>query len=345
MSLAPLAYRIRKRLSFDSTFAKAAEETVIVAEAESGIRSRAAYLPGQLDRIKDVQPETTPQLEMERISAAPVYHAATTAYRLRNCVLIGGTLYCGRVAHQMLKDRPPFIGAVNAEIGHAALVGTPASDVYFGHFLRDDSATVLLAEDFAPAFRPTSRHHAGWSHPADYHAMMGIKLMDTGDARIRDAWVFQDIGMTRSRRRRFQTLRRRLHDLPAARKGHGVFLVRGSSGHQRILRNEDAIAEGLASRGFEIVNPELESAEQIVRKLSGARVTISVEGSGMAHAFLTLADDGALLTIQPPHRFNNIYKEFTDMMGMSYGFVVAEGDQHGFEADLDEILRTVDLLT
>ncbi|MTE00966.1 DUF563 domain-containing protein [Paracoccus sp. YIM 132242] len=345
MSLAPLAYRIRKRLSLDGTLARAARETVIVAEAESGIRSKAAYLPGQLDRVKDVQPETTHQLEMERISATPVHHAATMAYRLKNCALVGGTLYCGGVGHQMLKDRPPLVGAVDAEIGHAALVGTPVSDIYFGHFLCDDSATVLLAQNFAPAYRPASRHHAGWSHPADYHKMMGIKLTDTGNARIKDAWIFQDIGMTGNRRQRFRTLRQRLHDLPAAREGHGVFLVRGRSGHQRILRNENEIAEGLASRGFEIVDPERETAEEIVRKLSGARVAIGVEGSGMAHAFLTLADGGAMMTIQPPHRFNNIYKEFTDMMGMGYGFVVAEGDRHCFEADLDDLLRTVDLLT
>lgn len=344
MFLVPFTHRIRKRLSLDAPLSRSAKETVVVAEAESAVRTKAACLPDQIDRVKGVQKETTLQQELDRISATPVRHEATMAYRLGEAVLIGGALYAGRSCHQMLKDRPPLAAWVDARIDRAALVGTPSSDVFFGHFLRDDSATILLAQEFGQAFRPRSRHHAKWKHPADYFSMMGIGVTETGDARIGDAWVFSDIGMTRNRCARFRSLRQRLRARPVDRAGHGVFLVRGSSGHRRALRNEGAIAEGLAARGFEIVDPERETAETIVRKLSGARVVVGVEGSGMAHAFLNVADDGALLTIQPPCRFNNIYKEFTDMMGMGYGFVVAKGDQAEFEADLDEILRTVELL-
>lgn len=343
MSLAPLAHRIRKRLFLDRPLEMAAVETVIVSEAESAVRSKATHLPGQLDRVKGV--ETSLQLEMDRIAETPVHHAATTAYHLKNCVLVGGTLYCKGAHRQILKDRPPLVAPIATEIPQAALVGTPSSDIYFGHFLNDDSGTTLLAGEFAPAYRPISRHHAGWTHPADYYRMMGLTLTETGNARIKDAWVFRDVGMTQNRRQRFQTLRQRLREQPAARSGHGVFLVRGNSGKQRMLRNETAIAEGLAARGFEIVDPQRETTQEIVRKMSGAAVAVGVEGSGMAHAFMTLADGGAMLPIQPPFRFNNIYKEFSDMMGMGYGFVVAHGDEQGFEANLDEILRTVDLLT
>lgn len=345
MSLAPLAYRVRKRLSLDRTLETIASETVVVAEAERGIRSSAAYLAGQLDRVKGVQPATTQQLEMERISETPVHHRATTAYRLRNCTLVGGALYCGGARHQMLKDRPPFIGSINSEIGQAAFVGTPVSDVFFGHYLVDDSATALLASDFGPAYRPFSRHHANWNHPIEYHRMMGIDLKVTGNARIRDAWVFDDVGMNQNRRKRLESLRERLGSRPAVRSGHGVFLIRGTSGHQlRLLRNEDEIADNLASRGFEIVDPARETAYDIIRKLSGASIAIGVEGSALGHAFLTLADKGALLTIQPPYYFNNVWKDFTDLMGMRYGFVVAEGDREGFDLNLDDILRTVDLM-
>ncbi|WP_207102735.1 glycosyltransferase 61 family protein [Paracoccus shandongensis] len=245
----------------------------------------------------------------------------------------------------MLHDRPPLAAVVDRKIERAAFVGTPVSDLYFGHYLVDDSATALLAGDFAPAYRPFSHRHADWSHPAAYHRMMGIDLQVTGNVRIGEAWVFQDIGMTRDRRLRFQTLRERLRAQPSKHCGHGVFLVRGRSGSQpRVLRNETEVAEGLAARGFEIVDPARETAADIVRKLSGARVAIGVEGSSLGHAFMTLADNGALLTIQPPYLFNNLWKDFTDLMGMRYGFVVAEGDREGFDASLDEILRTIDLL-
>lgn len=329
----------------DRGLAQAAHETVTVAEAETGIRMVAACLPGQLDRVKGAQFQTTLEQEMNRIAASPVHHAATMAYRLRNCLLIGGTLYSNGGRYQMLRDRPPLAAMIKSRIDQAALVGTPVSDVYFGHYLVDDSATAVLAQDFAPIYRPFSYRHASWKHPDAYRQMMGLHWKTTGNARIDDAWVFHDVGMTQNRRQRLSLLRERLRALPSTRSGHGVFLVRGESGSQpRFLRNEAALAEGLAGHGFEIIDPAKETADTIVRKLLGARIAIGVEGSSLGHALLTLADDGALLTIQPPHRFNNVWKDFTDLLGLRYGFVVANGDQEGFEIDLDDILRTVDLV-
>lgn len=345
MSLAPLLYRIRKRLSLDHSLAQAACETVVFAKAETAVRSVAACLPGQLDRVKAVQPATSYEQEIGRITASSVRHSATTAYRFKDCVLVGGGLYAGKVRHQMLRDRPPLAASIDHDIDRAAFIGTPVSDIYFGHYLVDDSATALLARDIAPVYRPFSRHHANWNHPVDYQRMMGIDLQVTGNARVRDAWVFHDVGMTENRRIRLQTLRESLRTQPKARSGHGVYLVRGRSGQQlRLLRNEDAIANALASRGFEIVDPAQETAQDIVRKLSGASVAIGVEGSSLGHAFLTLADKGALLAIQPPHGFNNVWKDFTDLLDMRYGFVVAEGDGGGFDMNLDDILRTIDLM-
>lgn len=345
MSLAPLLYRIRKRVSMARNLADAARETVAVAEAETGLRTMAAFLPGQLDRVKGVQFQTTHQQEMDRITATPVHHAATMAYRLRDCLLIGGTLYSSGGGYQILSDRPPLAALVNQEIDQAAFVGTPVSDVYFGHHLIDDSATALLARDFAPIYRPFSYRHASWNHPVAYRQMMGIDWKTTGNARITDAWVFCDVGMTQNRRKRLIALRERLQARPSARSGHGVFLIRGETGSQpRLLRNEAAISEKLATRGFEIVDPAKETADNIVRKLSGARIAIGVEGSSLGHALLTLADHGALLTIQPPYRFNNVWKDFTDVLGMRYGFAVAKGDRDGFDINLDDILRTIDLV-
>lgn len=346
MSLVPLLHRVRRRLALHRTLAQAARETVVVAPPEAAVRSAAVFLPGQLDRVTAVQHQTTRQREMDRISATPVLHSATTAYRLEDCLLIGGSLYAGGACHQMLLDRPPLAARIDGAIDEAALVGTPVSDVYFGHHLVDDAATALLARDFARLHRPFSRHHAGWHHCAGYHRMLGLDLAVTGNARLRTAWVFDDIGMNADRRRRFALLRERLRSRSPGRGGHGVFLLRGASGQQpRSLHNERALADLLASRGFEVVDPATTGAEEIVATLSGARIAVGVEGSALAHAFLTLADGGAMLAIQPPFRFNNVWKDFTDLMAMRYGFVVGQAEGAGFLADPDELLRTIDLLT
>jgi hypothetical protein len=72
---------------------------------------------------------------------------------------------------------------------------------------------------------------------------------------------------------------------------------------------------------------------------------VSVEGSALTHAYLTMQEQGAIITIQPPYRFDNVWKDFTDLLGMKYGFVVAKGNRDGFRVDPDEILRVIDMIT
>ena len=41
--------------------------------------------------------------------------------------------------------------------------------------------------------------------------------------------------------------------------------------------------------------------------------------------------------------FLAVLKDFTDALGIRYGFVVAEGGRERFRVDPDDVLRTVDL--
>ncbi|MDN3711242.1 hypothetical protein QWZ10_04260 [Paracoccus cavernae] len=52
-----------------------------------------------------------------------------------------------------------------------------------------------------------------------------------------------------------------------------------------------------------------------------------------------------MITIQPPYRFDNVWKDFTDLLGMRYGFVVGEGDQERFRVSVDDVMRAVDLIS
>lgn len=206
----------------------------------------------------------------------------------------------------------------------------------------DDSSTALLASRFAPPRLPRPTARDNWSHAAPYRARMGIDIPPVGMARIRDAWVFRDHGMTADRRQRMAELRQRVRAAGGIRQGHGAFILR-SGGQARSLLNEAAIAERLAREGFEIVDPATQSVDEISARLHGAAIVCSVEGSAFAHALLSMADAGAILTIQPPWRFNNPWKDYTDALGMRYGYVVAQGGQTEFELAPDDLMHSLDL--
>ncbi|WP_299911119.1 glycosyltransferase family 61 protein [uncultured Paracoccus sp.] len=55
----------------------------------------------------------------------------------------------------------------------------------------------------------------------------------------------------------------------------------------RHLENEAELADELARRGFEIVDPMQETAKDLVQRLSGSALAVSVEGSALTHAYLT----------------------------------------------------------
>jgi capsular polysaccharide biosynthesis protein len=121
-------------------------------------------------------------------------------------------------------------------------------------------------------------------------------------------------------------------------------LLRGTSGELRRLVNEDAIADSLRRRGFDVIDPIRLSADEVIRRCVGARVVVGVEGNHLAHGAVTVADGGAFLVIQPPNRFHHLFKDFCDMMSVRYGFVVGTrtGQGDDFIADPDQINRLLD---
>ena len=122
-----------------------------------------------------------------------------------------------------------------------------------------------------------------------------------------------------------------------------VYLKRGPTAEARFVENEDAVVNELAKRGVEIMEAETTPLEKIISHLLEARVVITIEGSQQEHAAFTLPQSSALITLQPPYRFNNLSKDWTQCIGMKYGFVVGDPCENGFSINIDELLQTVDL--
>jgi capsular polysaccharide biosynthesis protein len=125
-------------------------------------------------------------------------------------------------------------------------------------------------------------------------------------------------------------------------KAKRVMLVRGVLGSSRNLVNSAEVIEELDRLGFQIINPESETPQSIVGKLSEVEMAIAVEGSGQNHCFLAMPRSSTLVTIQPPTRFNAHSKMRADAIGINWGFVVADLDPDGFFLPVDRLLRTID---
>ncbi len=206
----------------------------------------------------------------------------------------------------------------------------------------DDCATYAIAErEGVPVMtdQPVTPHVPG------YEDWFGMKPLRLNRARFRELVIFDDSGYTDDKRRRFLAMGERLRSHTSAKPHPGVFILRGRSGLARILVNEMEIAERLRDkRGFRIIEPTSLDVPSIVEACAGARVVVGTEGSGLMHGFVTLAEGGSVLTLQPPNRFVAFYKHPADRNGQSFGFVVGTPEGQGFRIDPDEVERTLDLL-
>ncbi|MBM3606442.1 MAG: glycosyltransferase family 61 protein [Alphaproteobacteria bacterium] len=340
----PLVRRFRSRTVSLQDLPHYAAKVVVLAPEETSERPAALSLPGQFDRVRDVQPATTPDYERARLTRGEVRHVPTCAFLLRNVSYLNGTVHAGSMRLPQVQESPLKSRQPTQHLPLAALPSSLVGSRFFGHHLVDDSATMLLAAEFAPAFRAPAAAVETWPHAAAYRKRMGVEAPVLCNARVAEAWLFQDWGMTAHRRTRLERLRQQLRDSPGPRAGHGVFLRRRGAGAARVLANEEELERILERMGFDIVDPSSDSADLVIARCRDARVVVGVEGSGLAHGFLGCAPDATFVVLQHPYQFNNVWKDFTDALGMRYAFLVGEGSRECFRVDPDELKATLDLL-
>lgn len=343
--LLPLSRRLRTRIGLSKNIQDVAAEVVMIAPEETAQRHAAISLPAQIDRVRAVQPETTIDFEYARVTSGKVQHASTTAFLVRNAWYLNGNLYAGGARRSQVWGREPLINFDKPkQVAQAALPSSFVGSRYFGHHVVDDSATTLLAAQFAPVFRAPAPTVEAWPHARAYRARMGVDTPVLKNAYVTEAWLFDDWGMTTHRRQRLIQLREKLRDAQPPRNGHGVFLRRRGAGAVRNLINEAEIEGALAKLGFDIVDLATDYCDTIIARCQGAAVIVGVEGSGLAHGLLSCAKDAAFLVLQHPHQFNNVWKDFTDALDLRYAFLVGEGNPEAFRIDPDELLATLDML-
>lgn len=342
---AALARILRRRLlrRAEPALESVAVKSWTIAPAETTTRKPALFLPGQLERITGWQfTDVNPGPEM--LGGAEVHHRATRAFLLKDAWLLDGTLSQGAACSylQVRERRWPQVRA-HLVIDRGAVYCTPGGNRYFGQWLLDDCVTYPLA---AAEGVPVTTARAMSAHARGYEDWLSMKPTRVGNALLREAVVFDDVGQHKNKRERFAGLKSKLlaHLAPVAHPG--VFLLRGTAGQRRVLVGELELAERLrARRGFRVVDPMSLDLPALLQACAGAHVVCGVEGSGMIHGVLVQPPGGAVLTLQPPNRFVTVIKHVADRDGTSFGFVVGRQLGEDFSVDADEVERTLDLLS
>ena len=347
LTLAPVWSRIRQSILGNRPLEELAVERVIVCPEESAEISPPIHLPDQLDLIRGVH-EFSAGLDDElRLATEPaVWHQQTIAYRLKRVALVKGRLSHAR-SHKALTFRRtyPTPRWLTETVDSAALASSNAGNDYFAHFVLDDIATMRLAQDFSQVVTANLGEPRS-AHCEQYLNEFALQPTDIEAAYFKELWVFRDFPQNGHRRSRLRALAGEL----SARYGGSseavppVFMRRGAKGAARLLTNEPEILEYLVGRGFQVIDPDRSSVSEMCGLLNGSPLAVGVEGSQLAHAVLNLRPGGALVCIQPPDRFNAVYRGFSASLDLRWGFVVGDGGDGRFSLPIERLSRTLDLV-
>lgn len=290
------------------------------------------YHPEDLDHVTGSWEGTTVQREVDFLKGGIKEHAPTVAFKLRDVSVISGALYSGRWRERLLTRDLAQSGHEPLKLLRSGVVAcTWSGNHFFGHWITDDLTLYLAAREIGNPFILKRRPYL---HEPEYRQLLNIPYEPIARAHFDEVIILQDFGQNSYKRRRYEFLRRWLREKVQPAGAKRVLLRRGNLGQRRAIVNALEFESYLTSQGFSIVEPEKLTPTEIAEKTLGAEVVIGVEGSQIPHALLTMADGGILCCVQPPSRFNNTIKGYTDCLDMQYAILVGRPDPGGFSIDM-----------
>jgi hypothetical protein len=333
----------------NSTYQSLADKKWTICPTEKAFSPPAFYLDNQLENVISTEKNTNMETELKRLKGGETEHAQTIAFRLRNVDICKGYLYKRGYKLQLSTQKESIFISNRDRIekySEAALASTYFGYKYFGHWLTDDLPMILASQELS---KPISISQELTPHQLEYSELLNIDTKHISHASFDKLIITDDFGQNSYKRKRYEYIRNKLASQIKINKNssydnYGVMFLRGSTGTKRQLLNELNIAEFLKQQGFIIIDPEKSSVSEIFHVTANAKIIVGVEGSQLAHGLFSIQENGALLILQPPYRFNNVFKDYADCLGLKYSFVVGKEVDNGFEIDLNELVKTLDLL-
>lgn len=301
----------------------------------------AIFAESDLQRVTSVMEETTLDWELRRIRGGHRVHGATIAFEISNVELRDGIVSKGPWVYRLLRrqDKSPSATPV-VTVPDAVLGCTLLGSIYFAHWITDDLTLQLAAAQLG---NPVSVERKPYRQEPEYRRLFNTPPSGFRRARFPRFTMLTDCGQNKYKEERYRFLRERLRAAcPSRGANPRIYLRRGTRGAPRILVNTAEVETFLISQGFVVIDPDQNSPVEIAQIANGAKIAISIEGSHMVHGLLNIADGGTILQIQPPYRFNNLFKDYTDSLGMNYGFTVGLPAEGGFHLPIEDLRRFLD---
>ncbi len=320
-----------------------AKDAITLCPQEEQDVASAIYLPSHLGRITGPTINCILSVTMERMHQTHAIHAPTLMYPIGKTRLFGGGLWTSKneFLTRSINEKDDF-DRVN--LRQAVITDADVGLSYFGHWMREVVPASFVGTPEIPSLSLRRPHY---SHAAQYEQFFKLKTIYANKGLVENCYLLSDFSQNSYKLKRYLTLRDNLKVSlnPTNIAYEGVFIARGQTGSKRALINEIEVINHLEKKGFDIIYPEKMTSEQIIRRLWGAKTVITVEGSAHNHAIYSMAQNGALLTLQPPSRFGIIIKNACDCLGIGWGFYVCapSSDGEGFYvdvfSDLDRVIE------
>ena len=103
--------------------------------------------------------------------------------------------------------------------------------------------------------------------------------------------------------------------------GRSVYITRGSGRHNRSVRNEEAVLEALADRGFERIDPGTMSVVDQIRSFAEADVIVSPHGSALANIVFASAGACVIELFPRGHIVPDYWKMACGVPGLEYRYL------------------------
>jgi len=330
-----LNYHVKRLFLGRGSYKSIATSSTILCPKGTAVTRPAVFISSHLSKVKQVQQETSFGHEYSRINGGEKESAASVAYVLENVVAADGNIYKSNMKYG-LRAYPDKI-IIDDEFKHyssACLMSSYMGNKYFGHWMRDDLPKYLAAVDIDI---PITCLKNQTSHQSSYQDILEITPEPYLNGAIKKLTILEDYSQNEYKKQRYQILRDIISRKYEKSDKKGVMIIRGGSGSLRNLENENQVAEFLTVNGFDIVDPNLCTVDEIIRKCR-VDIVVGVEGSHLGNCIYPINDGGGIVTLQSPSRFNNVYKDYTDCMDMNYGFIVGnESEDSGFTVDLGDL--------
>ena len=315
---------------------------VLQTEETEAVRP-PAYLAGMLDRVTGTDEHSVVADHLTAARATEVTHAPVLRFTYRNALVRRSGFATWRKAERYGADRrmrelgSPLIGVPEMRYCHSYV-----SWRYFGHWLTDAALSALIEQDRGALWMPP---HPDWGHATDYLGALDLSVVSAALVHANKLTVYQDFGQGSHKQARYAAIRERLHALFGGGDANDcIYLRRGQTGASRWIANEQVMVDALVARNWRVLDIGTASMGELQRGLCRARAVVSMEGSHIAHAQLSLRPGAVMVILMPPDRFTAVHVGLCRAHRVEPGLVVLTGTrEQGYHADLDEVLRTVDL--